>query len=170
MLRERVDYWKARTRRAEQEGLVMNPETIRRLDEIFSAMPVLLGGPVPSNEIDRAEQQVGVEFTHDYREFLERYGGAMVGSLPMFGLRQAEVMAGDTFSVVDVTARFRADKWEPTDEWGVVPMDLAGNPIGLTPEGEVWVSDHDSGETRKVAATFEEFLVHLLDEKSRSES
>ena len=142
----------------------MNPETIRRLDELFSTMPVLLGGPVPSSEIDRAEQQVGVEFTPDYREFLERYGGAMVGSLPMLGLRQAEVMADDTFSVVDVTARFRADKWEPTDEWAIISMELTGNPIGLTSEGEVWVSDHESGETRRVAATFEEFLVQLLDE------
>jgi hypothetical protein len=63
-----------------------------------------------------------------------------------------------------VTARFRADKWEPTDEWAVVSMDLAGNPIGLTSEGEVWVSDHDSGETRKVATTFEEFVVQMLDQ------
>jgi hypothetical protein len=47
---------------------------------------------VPSSEIDRAEQHIGVKFTPDYREFLERYGGAMVGSLPMLGLRRAEVM------------------------------------------------------------------------------
>jgi hypothetical protein len=142
----------------------VNPETIRRLDELFSTMPVLLGGPVPSSEIDSAEQHVGVKFTSDYREFLERYGGAMVGSLPMLGLRQAEGMADDTFSVVDVTARFRADQWEPTNEWVVISMDLAGNPIGLTSEGEVWVSDHDSGETRRVARTFEEFVIQLLDE------
>lgn len=142
----------------------MNPETIRRLDELFSTMPVLLGGPVPSREIDSAEQYVGVKFTPEYREFLERYGGAMVGSLPVLGLRQAEVMADDTFSVVDVTARFRADEWEPTDDWAVISMDLAGNPIGLTSSGEVWVSDHDAGETRRVAPTFEDFVVQLLDE------
>lgn len=142
----------------------MKPETIRRLDELFSTMPVLLGGPVASREIAGAEQQVGVKFTPDYRQFLERYGGAMLGSLPVLGVRQAEVMADDTFSVVDVTARFRADKWEPTDEWAVISIDLAGNPIGLTSEGEVWVSDHDSGQTIKVAATFEEFVLQLLDE------
>ena len=142
----------------------MSPETIRRLDELFRSMPVLLGGPASSVEIDAAEQRVGLKFAPDYRAFLERYGGAVVGSLPVLGLRQAEVMADDTFSVADVTARFRADGWTPTDDWVVVSMDPAGTPIGLTSEGEVWISDHDVGETRMVAPTFEAFLVQLLDE------
>jgi len=140
----------------------MRPETVRRLDELFSTSPVLLGGgPVSAAEIDAAEQQVGLKFASDYREFVERYGGAIVGSLPVIGLRQAEVMGPET--VAEITAQFRADGWEPTDEWVVISVDLAGNPIGLTSGGEVWVSDHDFGETVMVAPTFEEFVVQLLD-------
>ena len=140
----------------------MRSETTRRLDQLFMSMPVLVGGPAPAGEIDAAERHVGMKFDADYREFLERYGGAVVGSLPIFGLKRAEVMAEDTFGVVEVTARFRADRWSPTDEWVVISMDLAGNPIGLTKQGEVWISDHDSGETRMVARTFEDFVGKLL--------
>lgn len=139
----------------------MRPETVRRLDELFRTSPVLLGGgPVSAAEIDAAEQQVGVKFTPDYREFLERYGGGMVGSLPVIGLRQAEVMDPET--VVEITARFRADGWEQTYEWVIISEDLAGNPIGLTEKGEVWVSDHDFGETVMVAPTFEQFVLQQL--------
>lgn len=141
----------------------MNVTTQQRLDALFRRMPVLLGGgPVPAYEIDDAEQRVGLPFTSDYRSFVERYGGAVVGSLPIFGLRRAEVMADEGFSVVDATAQVRAEQWPSTADWIVISMDLAGNPIGLTPSGEVWVSDHDAGEAYRVANTFDEFLVQLL--------
>lgn len=142
----------------------MSPETIRRLDDLFRTMPVLLGGPVSCGEIDAAEQHVGLKFAQDYRDFLERYGGGIVGSLPLLGLRQAEAMADDMFSVADVTDRFRAGGWKSTDEWVIISMDLAGNPIGLTLGGDVWVADHDAGETRILAPTFEDFVIQLLDE------
>ena len=142
----------------------MKPETTRRLDQLFKSLPVLVGGAVSRGEIDAAELRIGMRFDADYREFIERYGGGVVGSLPIFGLRRAEVMAEDTFGVVDVTARFRADGWRPTDEWVVISMDLAGNPIGLAEGGEVWISDHDSGATSMVAPTFEDFVRKLLAE------
>lgn len=145
----------------------MSSETIRRLDELFRSMPVLLGGSVPLDEIEAAEKRVGLKFSAAYREFLERYGGAMVGSLPVFGLRKAEVMADDAFSVADMTARFRSDGWQLTSQWVVVSMDLAGNPIGLTEKGEVRISDHDAGAQRLVAGSFEDFIVDLLDASRR---
>lgn len=142
----------------------MTPQTLQRLDRLFDSYPVLLGGAVPVGEIDVAEQRIGMAFAPDYREFIERYGGAVVGSLPVLGLRQAEVMGDDTFSVVDVTDRFRSDGWSPTEHWAVISMDLAGNPIGLSSDGAVWVSDHDAGEVIMIARTFEDFIVSLLDQ------
>jgi hypothetical protein len=114
--------------------------------------------------VDAAEKHIGVGFPADYREFLQRYGGAVVGSLPILGLRQAEVMGDDMFAVAAVTDQFRADGWKPTDEWVVISVDLAGNPIGLASDGQVWVSDHEAGETRLVARSFEDFVVLLLDD------
>ena len=113
-----------------------------------------------SAEIDAAEKHIGLKFAPDYREFLERYGGAMVGSLPVIGFRQAEVMGPATVTVIN--DRFRAFGWEPTEEWVVISVDLAGNPIGITSQGEVWVSDHDFGETVMVAPTFEDFVLQQL--------
>lgn len=142
----------------------MAPSTKQRLDELFNAMPVLLGGPTEINEIEVAERLVGMKLPTDYRLFLERYGGAIVGSLPILGLRRAEAMADDLYSVVELTSRFRADGWESTNDWVVISVDLGGNPIGLNSLGEVWVSDHDSGETVRLAPTFEDFLIQLLNE------
>ena len=147
------------------EERIVKPETIRRLDQLFTTAPVLLGGgPVSPAELDRAEELVGSKFDAAYREFVERYGGAMVGSLPIVGLRVAEVM-GDDDLVTDVTAHFRRDGWKPTQEWVVISIDLAGNPIGLDADGKVWLSDHDAGEVVMMAPTFEDFVVLLLNRR-----
>jgi hypothetical protein len=140
----------------------VKPETIQRLDDLFAADPILVGGAASRDEIDRAEKRVGMTFDAAYREFLERYGGGVIGSLPILGLRTAEVM-GDDDLVVAVTARYRKDGWEPTREWVVISEDLGGNPIGLDAAGEVWLSDHDAGEVVRLAPTFEDFVVYLLD-------
>ena len=141
----------------------MRPETIQRLDAFFAAHPILVGGSAPQAEIGRAEQRVGMAFDAAYVEFLGRYGGAVVGSLPILGVRRAEVMGNEDY-VDKVTARFRADGWKPTDEWVVISVDLAGNPIGLTGAGEVWISDHDAGETWRLSPTFDDFVQQLLEE------
>ena len=128
----------------------MKPQTIAQLDELFRAMPLLVGTPVAREEIDAAEKQIGMPFDADYREFIARYGGAMVGSWPILGLRSSEVMGAET--VLEVTWTFRADGWSPTEDWLVISVDLAGNPIGLNAKGEVWLSDHDAN-VRRVRST-----------------
>ena len=145
------------------EGERMNPQTIERLDALSSDMPVLVAGPVPDDEIDAAELRVGRVFVPAYRLFMRRYGGAMVGSMPVLGLRRAEVMGDDLFSVVTVTEGFGADVWPATDGWVVVSVDGAGNPIGIADDGGVWTSDHDFGGVGPIASSFEAFVLALLD-------
>ena len=72
----------------------MTSQTIERLGQLFKAMPGLVGGAVPIEEIEVAEKAVGITFDSDYREFILRYGGAVIGSLPVLGLRRAEVLCG----------------------------------------------------------------------------
>lgn len=63
----------------------MTPDTIDRLDAKLEA-PILRAVDLPSEaEIVQAEREIGVPFPEDYRQFLLRYGGAMVGSHPAFG-------------------------------------------------------------------------------------
>ena len=92
----------------------MKSDTFLNLDKLFERMPVLKAGePVSTQEIDDAERRIGIPLPLDYREFVQRYGGAIVGSLPVLGLRHAEAMPRRAFSVVDMTKRMRADRWEP---------------------------------------------------------
>jgi len=71
---------------------------------------------------------------------------------------------GDNFySVVDLTNFYRNQHWPYIGEWYVVSDDFDGNPIGIDPDGKVWLLDHDSGfEKVKLADSFEEFLYKLL--------
>ena len=142
----------------------MTPSTIQRLDALFAETPRLVGGgPVPRDEIDAAEQALGVTFDADYRAFIERYGGAMVGSLPVFGLRVSEVMAvGDT--VIAETRRLRQQGWQTIAGWAVISTDGNGNAIGMATDGHVYLSDHDA-QVVVVGSSFEDFVVRLLDER-----
>lgn len=141
----------------------MKQSTIDRLRALFDRHPLLVAGGVAQDEIDLAEQAIGVKFAPDYRAFVAEYGGAMVGSLPVVGLRRAEVMGNELCSVVDVTRSFRDDGWKPTHEWSVISVDGSGNPIGTSADGQVWISDHDTGEVKVIASCFEDFLLSLLD-------
>lgn len=144
----------------------MTPTTVRRLESLFQSDPQLVAGPVEVSEVETAEKALAVPFGDEYRSFLVRYGAAIVGSLPILGLRRADAMAVDTYSVVDVTVQFRADGWPSTDEWAVFSVDHSGNPIGLSRDGTVWIYDHDAGEVSLVARSFEQFLIQLLDRLS----
>jgi hypothetical protein len=139
----------------------MKQATWDALDQLFRRTPVLAAGGVPVAEVRAAERRVGHELPRDFRQFVERYGGAVVGSLPVLGLRRAEVMGSD-YSFVEVTESFRRDGWIPGNGWVVISIDLAGNPIGLNPAGEVLVSDHDAGATSLLSPSFEGFVEMLL--------
>jgi hypothetical protein len=65
--------------------------------------------------------------------------------------------------VVDVTEHFRRQSWPGTDQWYVVSMDHAGNPIGVDDAGTVNSFDHDAGVMVQVASDFESFLLLCLD-------
>lgn len=136
----------------------MKNETWRLLDEAFARFPVLKAGPVPPAEVIKASQAVRLPFPADYREFVERYGAAIVGPFPIFGLRPVEPM-GNEWSVVEINRRYRADRWPGVEDWLVVSADHSGNPFGIDRSGRVWVSDHDSGEVSAVASDFENFLL-----------
>jgi len=142
----------------------MKSITIDRLDALFRRFPMLVAEPVPEHELADAQREIGAAFDDDYRDFVSRYGGAMVGSLPVLGLRQAEVMGVDLYSVVNTTLRFRAEGWPGVEDWVVVSVDGSGNPIGLAEDGSVWLADHDSREVRLVSSDFETFIEGLLDE------
>ena len=109
----------------------MKTSTRVHLDTYFAEhAEVLLGGPGAVEDIERTEATVGMSFDATYREFLEHYGGGIIGSLPVYGVTRSEAMGTDDF-VASVTAHYRNDGWPHTETWVAISSDLGGNPIGL---------------------------------------
>ena len=106
-----------------------------RIKADAASYPMMYGNGIGAPEINQAEQELGVAFDPDYVCFLKEYGGAMIGPEPLLGLSQADVMGSDLWSVVEVTQRFRTDGWGGVDDWYIVSVDGAGNPVGVAPDG-----------------------------------
>ncbi|MEM6732294.1 MAG: SMI1/KNR4 family protein [Myxococcota bacterium] len=138
----------------------MKQSSIDLLRSRFEKYPIVVSGPVPEEEIDQAEHAVGVKLAPDYRTFVAEFGGAMVGAYPVFGLRVSEVMGGSDF-LVEQTRQYRDGRWPPTEKWAVISCDGAGNPIGMTDDGKIWISDHDARVIEVIASSFEEFVLRL---------
>lgn len=134
----------------------MRDDTWRKLDSIFLQYPMLRAEGVSVEEIQTASRSIGLPFPESYRDFLARYGAAIVGPYPIYGLREVEPM-GDVGSVVDVNFDVRQE-WPHLVGWLIISNDLAGNPIGLQSDGSVWLADHEFGENVLQAKEFEDFL------------
>ena len=139
----------------------MKTATIKRLEALFAEFPILVAEGDGDDEIEATEKKMGASFVADYRWFLRRYGGAMVRSLPVYGLRWSEVMGERT--VFEVTNWFRDRGWKLAEELVVISEDGSGNPIGIAKDGRVWISEHDVGTPTVIADSFEDFLVGILD-------
>ena len=115
-------------------------------------------GTVSLDELLKAEKVLGVKFADDYKELVQKYGGAVVGPFPIYGLRHAGPMDDHLWSIVDVTMQYRNEGWPETQESYIVSSDHAGNPIAITKNGRVVSYDHDVGELVDIADSFECFL------------
>jgi hypothetical protein len=136
----------------------MKDDTWRALEDLFKKYPIMRASSVPGEEIDIAEAEAGVRLSSDYRDFVSKFGGAVVGPYSVFGLRQADAMGPEECSFLEITRKFRAQGWPGVNEWAVISMDHAGNPIGMSEDGRIWCSDHDAGQIFLVAPTFEDYL------------
>jgi hypothetical protein len=145
----------------------MREQTWQILDDRFSETPFLRAEAVSPAEVAAAEREVGVKLAKDYKEFVCRYGGAMVGAYPIYGVRSVEPMGVGDSSMLEITKSFREQHWRGVEKWAVISMDHCGNPIGLDAKGKVWISDHDYGSIELLAANFEGYLrkkcLHLRD-------
>jgi SMI1-KNR4 cell-wall len=132
------------------------------LDAIFTETPIIKGSPVSLDEIRIAENELKVVFCKDYIEFVEKYGGAIVGPYPLYGLRYCEVMGDKWWSVVEVTKHFRAQQWPEVGMNYVVSMDHGGNPIWIESDETLKTFDHDAGDLFLVADNLESYILDCL--------
>lgn len=122
-------------------------------------------GTVSLDELSKAEKVLGVKFVDDYKEFVQKYGGAVVGPFPIYGLRHAGPMDDNLWSVVDVTMRYRNEGWPETQKLYIVSSDHADNPIAITKDGRMVSYDHDFGGMVDIAESFECFVLQCLEQR-----
>lgn len=129
----------------------------------------LVASSLPAeNEIEQAAKELGIPFPNDYNEFLQTFGGAMVGPYPFFGLRPVPVM-GRNWSVVEMTKCYRQQSIPEAAHWVVFSEDHAGNPIGFDSNEGIWIFDHDFGGVTRLANSFEDYLLnHCLRKNEHS--
>ena len=135
------------------------------IEKQFLTYPQDFAGSGSTELVNKAEAELGIKFNNDYKEFLLKYGGACIGSKFIYGINKHRDMDKELNNVVFVTKFYRNQDWPDIDDWYIISDDFDGNPIGIDPEGKVWLSDHDSGfEKIKLADSFEEFLYKLHTE------
>lgn len=139
----------------------MKPEVLLKLDAEFNAAPVLRATAGASEEELRGvSEALGLRLPGDYVEFVRRYGGGIVGPYPIYGTKPVGPM-GKRWSVIDVNRWYRAERWPSIEDWLIMSMDHAGNPIGIADDGTVRVFDHDFLREIVLAPDFEDFLTRV---------
>lgn len=146
----------------------MSDDLWQRLDADFAEFSICRA-PEGANdaEIDAAEQELGMTFHPDYREFLRRYGSGSVGAYNVYGVRPNAFMSGD-WSVVKVTKEYRRLGYEGADEWYIISVENA-DPIGIDAAGRVWINTPQFGGVQLEHENFEEFIRKCLDEQDRGD-
>jgi hypothetical protein len=122
------------------------------------------GIPVEDNTLmQEGEKTLGVKFSDQYIYFLSKFGGAIMPGHIVYGLIPRSEKGYLKETVVTETKFFKeTQQWPDIESWYIISDDGRGNPIGIDPEGKVWLSDHDSAFKQiKLADSFEEFLYKL---------
>jgi hypothetical protein len=134
------------------------------LEEYFDDDLDEYGIECTQDDILDAQKKLGLQFSEGYLKFLRTYGSAVLPGHIIYGLSYLSDMGRSIKNVIEKTNFYKnTQKWPGIDDWYVISDDGSGNPIGMNPKGEVWLSDHDSNfEQIKLADNFEEFLYKLL--------
>ncbi len=124
------------------------------------------GEQTSDSEIKVLESSLKLNFSQSYRKFISLFGSALLPGQIIYGSSYLEEMGSVNKNVVEKTKFYKNyQKWPDIDDWIIISDDGSGNPIGIKPDGSVWLSDHDSNfEQIKLANDFEDFLEKLLDE------
>ncbi len=116
--------------------------------------------------LNQAEDRLKVRLPEDFRMFLLRYGSGAVGEAIVLGLTEAEFVSTPSF--VDISLKFRGILPVEIENFVVIGLDGAGNPIGFaSPHTEIISVDFDFGEKVTVASNFEKYLEKALREELR---
>lgn len=144
----------------------MNNDVWQLLENYYKKFPFIKCANATDEQVKQAEYELGLIFSDFYKNFLKSYECSSVRELYVNTLTKSEDSPSDLWSVIEVTKWFKEEQqWPDIGDWYIVANNGSGDPIGIKPNGEVWISYHDSGfEQKKLADNFEEFLYKALTE------
>jgi len=118
------------------------------------------------DQIREAENLLGLDFSKSFKIFLKHYQLSSLGCLNFYTLNPSIDSSTALWSLIEANKWFKEDeKWPGIDDWCIIANDGSGNPIGINPRGEIWISYHDANfEQEKLADDFEEFALKLINE------
>ncbi|WP_430488072.1 SMI1/KNR4 family protein [Priestia flexa] len=142
----------------------MKIELLNAIDEELEMCPEAFGGTVNIEEVMQAEVELKVKLPEDFKMFLLKYGSGAVGEAIVLGLREAEFVATPSF--VEKSLQFRNILPEGYENFIVIGVDSAGNPVGFNSANtEIITFDFDFGGKEIIASSFEEYLEKALKEE-----
>lgn len=129
--------------------------------------PEGMGGPVPYEEIEAAERELGIQLPDDYKEYLHCYGSGGTPMYQILGLRTAPFQPDTEQTFVEATNEMRPELPEEFREMVVICFDYGFNPVGFLPDDPtIFVIDHHMNNKKiTLAKNFEEFVSKLITEE-----
>lgn len=116
-------------------------------------------------DIQQTEKELNIKFDNSYKYILLNYGDVYLGVdlLPCTkrGFKKAEQ------TIIEITKSFRSAylEFQVCDEIQlsyVISIDGSGDPIFITPNGNVKIYYHDNNEIEKLAENFEELIMNNI--------
>lgn len=139
----------------------MKVDLIHAIEEEFQACPEAFGGPVSIQEVEQAEKELQMKLPESFKQFLQSYGSGGVGEVIVLGLREAEWVSMPSF--VEQSLRFRTILPKGYENFVVIGIDGAGNPVGFSDsDGGIISFDFDFGGDKWVASSLEEYIEKVL--------
>ncbi len=146
----------------------MNQVLMKRLETFLfrEDNSSLVGKPAKQEQIKLAEQQLNIRFHEDYIQFISTFGGAYAG-LAVHAFENGSSIGNET--VVELTLSFRESAGEAPyaellNEGYVISIDGSGDPVVINKAGEVWTCYHDTGESERLAQSFDLFIEEIFAE------
>ncbi|QXH48217.1 SMI1/KNR4 family protein [Pseudomonas xanthosomatis] len=137
----------------------MNDELKGKLLQLFNDHPDLMGKPATDEQIEAAQQALGITFHPDYVEFIKLFGGAF-GGVDIHAFENGSMLGKTT--VTELTERFR-DRYDTSGlpelhDALAISDDGSGNPILMNSQGQLYLYLHDEGEVELLAPSLEALL------------
>lgn len=135
-----------------------------KLEKLFEKWNGSVAEPVSEQEIINKENLLEENLPNDYRDFIKKYGGAVINGNSIFGLRKPTLMFDEPSNFDEQSIIFRKELPKEYSKIVVISVDAFGNPTGFLPPSEkIFTYDFDFGGQYELAENFNEYLENLLN-------